>query len=90
MTTRTVTLHIPLHTRENPDKLIPAGTYDVRMTWSPKFQRMMPEVMNVPGRTGIRLHKGTHSEGCLLMSDPEYTQFRKILETYEKVTISIA
>lgn len=49
---------------------IPAGRYPVRVSWSPKFQRMLPEVQLVPGFEGIRLHPGnTHTDtaGCILV-----------------------
>ena len=58
-------------TLENDDYIIPCGTYSVRVTWSPKFKRMLPLVLNVPGRSGIRVHRGTkpeHSRGCILVS----------------------
>ena len=58
-------------TLENEDYIIPTGTYPVRVTWSPKFKRMLPIVLNVPGRSGIRVHRGTkpeHSRGCILVS----------------------
>ena len=58
-------------TMENDDYIIPCGTYFVRVTWSPKFKRMMPLLLNVPGRSGIRVHRGTrpeHSRGCILVS----------------------
>ena len=58
-------------TIENDDYIIPCGTYPVRVTWSPKFKRMLPIVLNVPGRSGIRFHRGTkpeHSRGCILVS----------------------
>ena len=58
-------------TLENEDYIIPAGTYPVAVTWSPKFKRMLPIVLNVPGRSGIRVHRGTrpeHSRGCILVS----------------------
>jgi hypothetical protein len=48
---------------------IPAGRYRVRATWSPKYQRLVPEVLDVPGFRGIRLHPGNDaddSEGCIL------------------------
>lgn len=48
---------------------IPAGTYPIRLTYSPKYGRHMPEVCEVPGYSGIRIHSGhdeTHTEGCLL------------------------
>ena len=58
-------------TLENADFIIPCGTYPVKVTWSPKFKRMLPLVLNVPGRSGIRVHQGTkpeHSRGCILVS----------------------
>ena len=58
-------------TIENDDYIIPCGTYPVKVTWSPKFKRMLPILLNVPGRSGIRFHRGTkpeHSRGCILVS----------------------
>ena len=54
---------------ENADFLIPAGTYPVERTWSPRFKKLMPLIQNVPDREGIRIHRGTlpeHSHGCIL------------------------
>lgn len=48
---------------------IPYGTYEVRKTWSPKYGREMPEVCDVPGFRGIRIHAGNSpedTEGCIL------------------------
>ena len=56
-------------TLENADHLIPAGTYPVERTWSPKFKKLLPLIQNVPDREGIRIHMGTapeHSTGCVL------------------------
>ena len=58
-------------TLENADYIIPVGIYEVRVTWSLRFKRMLPLVMQVPGRSGIRFHRGTkpeHSKGCILVS----------------------
>ena len=58
-------------TLENEDYIIPVGTYPIAVTWSPKFKRMLPLVLNVPGRSGIRVHRGTkpeHSKGCVLVT----------------------
>ena len=57
-------------TLENADYLIPAGTYPVERTWSPKFKKFLPLIENVPDRYGIRMHRGTkpeHSQGCILL-----------------------
>lgn len=48
---------------------IPAGRYEVVLTYSNRFRRELPELMDVPGFTGIRIHPGNynvHTEGCLL------------------------
>ena len=58
-------------TLENADYIIPVGIYEVRVTWSPRFKRLLPLVMQVPRRSGIRFHRGTkpeHSKGCILVS----------------------
>jgi len=60
---------ITVETLENADYLIPAGTYPLELTWSPRFKKLLPILRNVPDREGIRIHMGTkpeHSEGCIL------------------------
>lgn len=49
---------------------IPAGTYKIQITFSPRFQRNLPLLSNVPGFDGIRIHPGNTAEdtdGCLLV-----------------------
>lgn len=53
-----------------PGRDVPAGTYQVLVTFSPKFDRPMPLVTGVPGFSGIRIHTGNtaqDTEGCLLV-----------------------
>ena len=64
-------LHYICDTLENADYLVPALIYRVTVTQSPKFRRLLPLLNQVPGRTGIRVHRGTkpeHSKGCILVS----------------------
>jgi len=61
-------------TIENADKMIPALIYKVQVTMSPRFGKLMPILCQVPGRSGIRIHRGTkpeHSQGCILIPDKE-------------------
>jgi hypothetical protein len=49
---------------------IPAAQYRVRISFSPRFQRELPEVLNVPNFAGIRIHTGNiaaDTEGCVLV-----------------------
>ena len=49
---------------------IPAGKYKVKKTMSPRFQKILPEILNVPGFSGVRIHSGNtaaDTEGCLLL-----------------------
>lgn len=58
-------------TLENADYLIPALVYKIQVTLSPKFHRLLPCLVQVPGRSGIRVHRGAlpaHSKGCILVS----------------------
>ena len=58
-------------TLENADYLVPALIYKVQVTQSPRFKRLLPILSQVPGRSGIRFHRGSlpeHSKGCILIS----------------------
>nr|DAL94369.1 MAG TPA: Protein of unknown function (DUF2778) [Caudoviricetes sp.] len=49
---------------------IPEGTYEVKLTHSPRFKKTLPEILNVPNFSGIRIHTGNSSkdtEGCILV-----------------------
>jgi hypothetical protein len=48
---------------------IPAGAYEIFVTMSTRFQRMLPLLINVPMFEGIRIHPGNtalDTEGCIL------------------------
>jgi hypothetical protein len=50
---------------------IPSGRYEVILSFSNRFQKILPEILNVPNFTGIRLHGGNtnvDTDGCLLVA----------------------
>lgn len=81
---------------------VPVGVYPVELTFSPHFKIVTPEVLNVPGRTAIRIHAGNFPKdtlGCTLVGltkgiDAVYTSkiaFERLMillrHTVEKITI---
>lgn len=51
---------------------IPYGTYEIKWTYSHRFKKYTPQLMNVPSFEGIRIHSGNssdHTYGCLLLGE---------------------
>lgn len=61
---------------------IPAGKYQIKMQFSPHFQRQMPYLQNVPGFTAIMIHPGNSvddTKACLLVG--EYSKPGKLINS---------
>lgn len=57
---------------------IPAGTYRVILSRSPRLGYICPEVLDVPGRTGIRWHMANFPrdvEGCVAVGQTHEDDF---------------
>lgn len=68
---------------------IPTGTYRIIISYSNRFKKQMPLLLNVPGFSGIRIHTGNtekDSLGCILVGKNKAVG--KVLEsrdTYSKL-----
>ena len=54
----------------NGKTAIPRGRYEVILSMSNRFKKVLPEILNVPGFAGIRVHSGNSSidtEGCIIL-----------------------
>jgi hypothetical protein len=84
---------------------IPQGIYDLKLSMSPRFGRLLPEILNVPHFTGIRIHRGnTHfdTHGCILVgfnkekgkvlqsSETEMALINRLAKANDKITIEIS
>ena len=82
---------------------IPAGIYKVILSYSNRFKRILPELLNVPHFLGIRIHRGNteqDSAGCIILgenkvkgkvinSTPYEIKLVKLLENQKNITMTI-
>jgi hypothetical protein len=69
---------------------IPLGRYRMRMTYSARFQRVLPELFDVPEFSYVRIHAGNtieDSEGCILVGAARGD--RRILRSREALDILV-
>ncbi len=63
---------------------IPEGSYGLSKSFSNRFQKVMPILLNVPAFEGVRIHAGNYAkdtEGCLLVG----TGFTKDMVTNSRM-----
>lgn len=51
---------------------IPYGKYKIIINYSPKFKKMLPRLLDVPGFSGVLIHSGNtadDSSGCILVGN---------------------
>ena len=59
-----------LTVKVNGKTAIPRGRYELVLSMSNRFKKVLPEILNVPGFTGIRVHSGNSSidtDGCIIL-----------------------
>ena len=59
-----------LTVKVNGKTAIPRGRYELVLSMSNRFKKILPEILNVPGFAGIRIHSGNSSvdtEGCIIL-----------------------
>lgn len=92
-----------LATKRYCETAIPYGTYKVKITYSPKYKRNMPLLLDVNGFEGIRIHSGNTAKdscGCLIVgkntkvgmvtdSRATYSKLFAILKDEKDITIEI-
>jgi hypothetical protein len=76
---------------------IPYGTYKIIITYSNRFKRNLPLLLDVPGFEGIRIHPGNTAEdthGCLLVGQNK--EIGKVINSkicfdnlFEKIELAI-
>lgn len=70
-------------------RAIPSGQYRIVHTYSPRFKKRLPLLLNVPGFQGIRIHAGNtakDTQGCIL---PGYNTKKGMVTSSCKALINV-
>ena len=82
----------PGETKVYGETAIPYGEYEVVVTMSPKFKRLLPLLLNVKHFTGIRIHranKPTELEGCIALGENKIKGMVVNSAPYEKKLVRL-
>lgn len=70
---------------------IPYGTYYLELSFSTKYKKIMPRILNVKGFDGILIHPGNTAEdswGCILIGDnTEQGMVTNSINTFKKLML---
>lgn len=88
------TLELPWRNNKKKISCIPKGTYDVIYTYSQKLKIWSYEILNVKGRSGIRIHSMNYyyqSQGCIAlgMSLYDLNQDKELDTTGSRKAVSL-
>ena len=91
-------------TKIKGESCIPTGKYDVQITMSKRFKKMLPLLIDVPNYAGIRIHNGNtekDTEGCILVGmatdnkskiwncQPALDAVMRLIEANKRTTLEI-
>jgi hypothetical protein len=71
-------LENPNHKKVKSLSAIPAGTFKIDITMSPRFKKDLPLLIDVPQFEGVRIHAGNKAEdtdGCILVGKSQGKDF---------------
>lgn len=66
---------------------IPSGKYELTVTYSNRFKKRLPLILNVPGYEGVRIHTGNYADFKEFLKDIEIPKDKEIFNCTETINI---